>query len=237
MRYQAKCNHCGRGFKINAQGGQRVKIRCPYCRNNVTVWLPDSAMSGNKVNNRGNKMRIFRAALAVVVIGAAIGLGTWHLYQQRINEKVLHEKLRAAHRKAHRDSLMKVRMEQNVRKHEMEEREMRDKSIGNFLKSFYLDAILGGNNAYMYENNITESCRKKLRDSYSEDCETAECLNWKIFAPESDAVDFNSLRRNLSISHHLDDWYKVRLVQYGHTEYRYIKVLIIDGNVEIDDVK
>jgi len=246
MQYQAKCNYCGRDFKIKAQGGQRVKCPCPYCGNSVTVWLPDTAKNnlpiqgsnaGNSKRKNRNGAKIFLTALLVVVAGVAIGLGVWYVYQQNANERLLNERLREAYRKAHRDSLTQVRMEQDARRHEAEEKEIREKSIGNFIKSFYLDAIFGDNNVSIYENNITERCRETLRSSYEGECETAECLDWGMFAPDDGESDFNSLRRNLYVSHYMDDWYKVRMVQHGHTEYRYIKVLIIDGNIKIDDVK
>lgn len=234
MHYKAKCVHCGCYFKLDAQGGQRVRCSCPYCGSDVEVWLPEPV---RKIQGKGkvrrNTVKILLVSALVIAVGLVSG---WYAYRRSVENHVA-ERMKEAYRKAHRDSLMRIRTEQDLRRHKTEVKEMRERNIGNFIKSFYLDAVLGDDDADLYRRNLTERCREKICGQFGYDSGASEGIVWKPFAPDGDEPDTGSLRRNLYVSHHVDDWYKVRLVQYGHTEYRYVKAFVVDGNVMIDDVR
>lgn len=238
MKYRAKCNKCGREFNIEAQGGQRVKCGCPYCGKEVTVLLPDVQKKSDKRRSGGNGMKVFLVTLFVVIVGLAAGVTLWYVYQQNKNSVMLAEKLKEANRKAHRDSLMSIRNAQDNRRHEAEELEIREKSIGNFIKTFYLDAIFGDNSPEIYKASLTPGCLERLAEKlHSHHDDHADETIWHLFAPMGKEHDLPCLRKHLSVSHYMDNWYKVRLVDNGQTEYRYIRALIVDGNVKIDDVR
>lgn len=238
MKYRAKCNKCGREFNIDAQGGQRIKCECPYCGKEVTVLLPKVSPKATERRNQSNGVKVFLVTLLVVVLGLAAGITLWYVYRQNQNHEMLTEQLKEAHRKAHRDSLMTIRNAQDTRRHEAEEKEIREKSIGNFIKTFYLDAIFGDNSPESYKTSLTANCLERLNNKlHNHNGDDAEMSIWHSFAPMGNAHDLPCLRKHLSVSHYMDNWYKVRLVDNGQTEYRYIRALIVDGNVKIDDVK
>lgn len=241
MKYRAKCNGCGQYFLIEAQGKRELKCSCPYCAKSLTVCLAGETgqvrRTADEKKGERRGMKIFITALVVVVIGVFAGCLSWYLYQQNVNERQLADKLKAARRKAHQDSLIQIRAARDARRLGEEQQVIKEKSVENFLKSFCLDAVMGNDNVNVYGKCLTEKCREVLREAYGQDRDVSESFASWIFARDRDNVDMNSLRRNLLVSHYVDDWYRIRLVRHGETEYKYVKVIFRYGEIMIDDVR
>lgn len=180
-------------------------------------------------------MKTIGRILLGMVLGALVGGGGMWLYMEYVNGQ--HDAVRAEQeflmrRKAHKDSLLQIRAEQENRERLGREDELRRRAIAGFIADFYREAILGRGTVKAYEMNLTEHCRERLKDGSGR-------LTWSLFGADAagDDTDREALRHNLRVTYEEDDWYRVHLILHGMTEFRYVKAVVKGRDVMIDDVR
>lgn len=247
MQYHVTCNKCNRAFTITADSGERMHCTCPYCGQPLLVNLPAMASPASPVvqqpaagqggkDNRGSGLKILLTVLIVLVLGAA-GIFAFVQWQDSQEAARLEKQARL---KAHADSLMQIRAQQNAQEAEAQRTEAQRKSVCSFIKSFYLKAVLLDDpDVEFYERYLTDYARRMVFGVASDpDAEDYRWLSWQdAFGNRGVEPDYDQLQRNINVVPAEGNWYKVRLSQNGETVYRHIKVLTQDGHVLIDDVR
>lgn len=255
MQYHVTCNKCNRAFTITADSGDRMKCTCPYCGQSLLVNLPAMAEPVTPVvqqpvspsvqlpvtgqgddDGKGTAVKILLTVLIVLILG---GLGVFAFVQWQNKKEAARLELQAQC-KAHADSLMQIRAQQEAQEAEAQRVDEQRKSVCNFIKSFYQKAVLVDDvDVNFYERYLTDYCRRMIfgvLEDYESDVEDGT-IWWGAFGNTASDPDKIQLLRNLSITPVEGNWYKVRLTQDGATEYRQLKVLTKDGHVLIDDVR
>lgn len=255
MQYNVTCNKCNRAFTIMADGGDRMRCTCPYCGQSLLVNLPTMAEPVTPVvpqpvnpsaqppvsgqggsEGKGTGLKIFLTVLIVLILGGLCVFG----FVQWQNKKEAARLELQAQRKAHADSLMQVRAQQDEQEAQAKKQDEERKSIVRFLESFYKKAVLADDvDVDFYQRYLTDYCRRMVF-GVATDYETEVddgTLWWGAFGNTATIPNYTQLLRNLNITPMEGSWYKVRLTQDGETEYRQIKVLSKDGHVLIDDVR
>ncbi len=244
MQYHVTCNKCKRTFTITSEGGERMRCTCPYCGQPLLVNLPavvQPVMSPGRSPvrpQRGNDghlgVRIIMTVLVVLVLG---GLGAFGFIEWQRQQESARLELQAQ-RKAHADSLMRVRARQEAVAAEEQRKEEQRRAVCRFLQSFYEKAVLTDEDPSFYERYLTSYCRQMV---FGVDAENSDVDKWTAwwgaFGSMAESPDFAALKQNLRVLPAEGNWYRVRLSQEGITEFRHVKVSTTDGHVLIDDVR
>lgn len=247
MQYNVTCNKCHRAFTITADGNENFHCNCPYCGQSLLVNLPTLAspvtpsvqqpiMGQGEQKGSGSTLKVLLTILIVLILGglAVFGYIYWNNQQEAAQQEL------QAQRKAQADSMMQVRAQIEAQEAEAQRQDEKRKSICRFLESFYKKAVLAEDaDADFYSRYLTDYCHRMVfgtqnGDDYDSDQWT---VWWGAFGNTASEPDFNQLQRNLKVDAIDDNWYKVRLLQDGETEYRQVKVLSQDGHILIDDVR
>lgn len=252
MEYRVTCSNCGQVYRINASGGQSVRSVCPNCGHKMLVslplvdgtWQPATASDRQSDNGRGGKHggRHWLLVLLTIIIGVGVGCGIWHVVQQkRIADEQQRVAVRMA-RKAHLDSLMQLRNQQEAQERETLKAQADQKETIAFLRYFYVDCVFSNTGRRLeYVYNLSENCFQKIQSgSGEEEGEgNAKGVNWEMFGPSSPSInlqrDRDELIRNFKVIHYHDNWYRVRLSAHGLTEYRQVEAFPYRGKVIIND--
>lgn len=249
MKYEVTCNNCGQRYRIEASGGRTVRSVCPNCGHKMLVNLPhvDSDYEvigspvdgGNGGNNRkgkgGNNVVVVLLAL---ILGLLAGGIAWLVYQQhKANaEQEFIEKKEA--RKAHMDSLMQLRNQQEAEEREAKEEQSNRRKTISFLHDFYENCFFGYADPEIYSTSLSEACYNKLSTSADENGEKE--IDWSRLGPgfetkEDMKNDREELARNFFIRHESGNWYRIRFSARGMTEYRRIEAFPYHGKIIIND--
>lgn len=147
-----------------------------------------------------------------IVLGGLVGGGAmWGFikYDEYRKEQKRIAQQEEDQRIAHRDSLLRIRAQQDEQVMQEEKIEAERKVMSEFLTSFYLEEVLGNKSA-------------SFRAFLDADCEATR----NDFLPDVDKLsrdERRSLERRLRVAHDHDDWYRVHLVIDGATTYRYVQ--------------
>lgn len=247
MQYKVTCNHCGQQFVIEAQAGQTVQCTCPFCQQEMVLALPEPVQPAPPPVTtpplEKKRSGCGPAWILMVICGIVLAMGVvgyvWLRQVQIEQDRKWTERQERARQKAHTDSLMRIRSEQEAQERSNAQQEARHKTISRFIEAFYLKAILTPKGGAGYEHYLTEHCKEKLTDVQQDDSLSTgkERLAWWMFGPDSQQPDYESMRGRIQVVHEDGDWYRVSLVERGQTAYRHVKVSIVGGNVLIDDVR
>lgn len=185
-------------------------------------------------------MKTVRDIIIGVILGGAVAFGgvwlyyQYHDYQEEVAEA---KRIKSEARKAHRDSLMQIRKNQEEMLIAENDKEIRQKVVTRFLTEFYENAFFANKaSANNYKSNLTDNCLKKLQGT-SDDGSPDGHIAWERFLSGSEKPDVRSLRRFFRITPEEDGWYRVHLVEGGITTCRRIKVILKGNQILIDDVK
>ncbi len=250
MRYKITCSHCGQPFMIDTEGNRIVRCACPTCGEMLRVQLGEINASGNtyvNVNGVSSKIKpIWIIAVLFLLIGGGV---LWYYLDKDHKEYLMSVEQKQARRKAHRDSLMRIRAAQEEQVQNQEKTEKQQKEICEFLKTFYAEAVLGEENRNGYLRYFTSHARERFCERTQSDSLSAahgfmdtesSSIDWNSFYPRRmvlEDADIERLIKNLKVISDNNDWYKVRLVHQGTTEYVYIKVMTQGGRILIDDCR
>ena len=186
-------------------------------------------------------MKAFKYIFIGIVIGGLLSSGAYWLYDSYREYKeaeaaAIQKKIEK--RKAHRDSLMQIRNAEEEQERAENHKDIERRVVLRFLKEFYDDVIFEEDYpSDKYKHYLTKNCQKKLRDAYTYDCPDNNCLAWWIFRPSGQDVNLDELESHFRVTPEDDDWYRIHFVQDGRTEFRYVKVIVEDSSILIDDVK
>ena len=185
-------------------------------------------------------MRTIRDIIIGVVFGGAVAFGgVWLYYQYHDYKEEIAEAKRIKNeaRKAHRDSLMQIRKNQEESLIAENDKEIRQKVVIRFLTEFYENAFFADKaSANSYRCNLTDNCLRKLQGT-NDDGSPNGHLAWNRFLSGSEKPDIRSLRRFFRITPEEDGWYRVHLVEGGITTYRHLKIVLKGNQILIDDMK
>lgn len=250
MQYQVTCNHCHKRFRIEAGDEETIRCTCPYCAQSLLIRLArrPSVSSPQKVRQAGqpvvapmkkrtdSKAKMMVAILTAVLSGGGIAAGLIYWQHKQAAQTALIQQ----QRKAHRDSVARLRQAIQDKAMADEQARQRQAATCRFLESFYRKSVLTDGDPSFYERYLTDYCRTMIlgisagEESGEEDRWAAW---WGAFGTLSAAPDFHALAAHLRVSFYKDDWYKVRLSQDGVTEFRLIRVVYDGGQVLIDEVR
>lgn len=158
-------------------------------------------------------MRTLGQILIGVILGAIVGGGGMWTYQKYSDYRREQQQLaqqEAEQRQAHKDSLLRVRAQQDEKYQQEERVEAEQKVMCECLASFYREEVLG-DRAPSLKPFLDDSCHA-TRDDF---------LPPHLKRMTKD--DRRSLDRRLRVAHDHDDWYRVHLVINGATTYRYLR--------------
>ncbi len=113
-------------------------------------------------------------------------------------------------RKAHADSLLRIRAAQDEQERARESEERLCADVIHDLKMFYLDSVL---------------VEKPLKQ------------NVRFGLPGCSSQDLKLMRQRLQIFHDSGDWYRVKLVSAQGSLFRYVKVLVQGRDIVLDEVR
>ena len=246
MEYHVTCSKCHRVFTITAEGGDSMHCTCPYCGQGLHVNLPAVAQpvvspvvqpaAGREDKPGGGIwLKILVTVLTVLVVGGLgiFGFAVWQDRQEAAEQEI------RLQRKAHADSLMQIRAQQDAQAREDQRREKQRQAVCSFLLSFYRQAVFTtDDDPSYYARYLTPYCRQMIFGVDPGDgAEDRWESWWAAFGNFNNEYDFEELSRNLRITPVDDNWYKVRLSEHGLTETRTIRVKVSDGHILIDDVR
>lgn len=240
MQFHVTCSNCQRTFTITSDGGERMRCTCPYCSQSLVVNMPSivqpiQGSSEKKANsNRGNGLKILLTILIVILLSAIAIFGyiEWNKHQDSILQQ------EQAARKAHADSLVKIREQQAAEAVQAKKIEAQQRQISKFLISFYEKAVLTDDDPMYYARYLTAYCREMIFGGYPNNTDVDRwTLWWGTFGGSFSQPDYDLLKTNLRVTPGQNGWYNVRLSQDGLTEIRQVKLLTKDGHILIDDVR
>ncbi len=249
MQYQVTCNKCEKHFFINGEGGKEMRCTCPYCSGQLLVSLPIVAQP---IRSRGATeqsavqhpipsdeqpsskwLKVFVVFLLLLIAAA----GAFYAFTQWRTQQALAQQALAAQRKAHQDSLIAIRAQQDAAEEAAQKKEEEQQRVCRFLTDFYRKAIIPYGDPTFYDKYLTRYCHQLIYSDEAYNEGDAWQMWWSLFGMMSQSPKEEELISNLTVTPISDNWYKVRLSQGGATEFRQIKVIIEHGQVMIDDVK
>lgn len=248
MQYQVICNKCGKNFFIDGESGKEVHCTCPYCAQQLLVSLPIVAQPFHtpaqpeqiplqrpirQKQSSGTGLKLLIALLLVLIIGG----GAFYAFTQWRNMQEVARQELAAQRKAHQDSLMRIRAQEEAAQAAEEQKQEQQQRVCRFLADFYQKAIIPYGDPTYYDKYLTGYCRQLVASETQYNEGDAWQMWWALFGMMNQSPNEAELIRNLTVTPISDNWYRVRLSQGGKTEFRQIKVVIDHGQVMIDDVK
>lgn len=253
MYYKIKCDNCGLSYKIEAQGGRTIRSVCPHCGHKMLVNLPDvETVNGQPLADDGvkntpeqkqKKSGSWRWILLAIFFGLAVGGGIWAFLQH-------HEKAEAEERialkkarKAHMDSLMQLRNQQEAEEREARESQQNQQMVEDFLTQFYNDCFFGYVEPSVYSGNLSEKCYQKMSgNTDAADEGSSDDIEWSQLGPHFDTEDADDaykeeLKKNFRIEHDRGNWYRVCFQAHGATDYRLVEAVPYKGKVIINDYR
>lgn len=243
MKYEVTCGNCGKRYRIDAIGGQTINSVCPNCGHKITVCLPyvnigNASEKSAKPSNKHNAVFIAFA----IILGVSVGAVAWWTYQHKLITDEQERRASKAAYKAHIDSLMQLRNQQEAEEESERQAVAEQKATATFLLNFYNDWFIpvwlaSKSNPTEYANNLSQQCYEKLIQS---DENNNKHINWDMLGPHfristEDATDLNKLSRNLVVTHDHDSWYRIRFTAHGVTEFRHIEVFVYKSRIIIND--
>ena len=171
-------------------------------------------------------MRTFVQILTGVVLGSLVGGGAmWGYlnYRDYVRERLETEQMMADQRQMHKDSLLRIRAQQDEMYQQEEKTEQERKVMCEYLASFYLEEIFDDQSSSL-KPFLAENCHAERHD----------------FLPSVGKLskdDRRSMERRLRVAHDHDDWYRVHLVIDGATRYRYVQAKRKGGDIIILGVR
>ncbi len=247
MKYEVTCGNCGRRYRIEAIGGQTIKSVCPNCGHKMAVSLPyvNTANAYSRLPNKPTKSKGKHYAAFVtlaIVLGIAAGAGSWAAYRHKVATDEQERRASKAAYKAHMDSLMQLRNQQEAEQQAAREAAAEQKAAATFITSFYKDWFIptwisSKGSPTEYAGNLSQQCYERLRKA---DESGYGGIDWDLLGPRfhisTDGTrDLEELSRNLAVIHDHDGWYRVRLAAHGITEFRHVEVLAYKNQIIIND--
>lgn len=254
MQYKVTCSNCSGQFIIEAQAGQTVQCRCPFCQNEMVVALPEAVepptapqqprmpqrpLPSGQPKRNGCSWQWGVIAVILIAVVAALGGYLWLSSVQAEQDRQWEQRRQQQQLKAHSDSLMRIREAEEARQRNDNMQEVRERNISRFIEAFYLKAVLTPQGGRGYEHYLTTHCLEKLTTIDEGDSIQPRRTDvaWRLFRTDSQQPDYETMRGRLQVVSEGDDWYRVSLVERGQTTYRHLKVSIEGSNILIDDVR
>ena len=124
MQYKVTCSNCSGQFIIEAQAGQTVQCRCPFCQNEMVVALPEAVepptapqqprmpqrpLPSGQPKRNGCSWQWGVIAVILIAVVAALGGYLWLSSVQAEQDRQWEQRRQQQQLKAHSDSLMRIR--------------------------------------------------------------------------------------------------------------------------------
>lgn len=148
-----------------------------------------------------------------IILGALVGGGAmWGFmtYNDYRKEQQALRQREADQKQAHKDSLMRVRAQQDEMYQQEEKTEAERQLMCEYLTTFYREEIFGDHSSSL-KPFLDDSCHAERSDFLPYTSEKLSKDNRRI------------MEKRLRIAHDHDDWYRVHLVVDGATTYRYVQ--------------
>lgn len=230
MVYEVTCSACGTRYRVTSPGGETRRVACPSCGRRQTVSFPAQKQPQKKSSEL---RKALWAMLAVLVIGLPAGGYGWYVYDQhQRDERQAFEQRRAA-RRAHVDSLNRMRALQEKRELDELRQKAQDERVARFLTRFYDETYFGSESPDTWRESLTERCYRKLLTDGGD--ATADRLAWQRLQPSIPDADRRELHDNLRVQPRENGWYGVVFRARGMTQTRLVRVVASGGLLLIDD--
>lgn len=245
MQYEVTCNKCGRKFMITADGGEEMDCTCPYCSRHFKVSVPlvakpvsEQTVYPTTAEEEEKSSHLGVTVLVVIFILLLAGAASYFGVMEWKRREAIARQEYLAGRRAHADSLRRVRAQEEATTKKAEQQEKQQQRVARFLVSFYQKAVIPYGDPSFYEQYLTPNCLQILYNGEERNMDVDKwTLWWGLFGMMNQSPNGEELVRNLAATPIADNWYKVRLSQQGETEFRQIKVQLSNGQVFIDDVR
>lgn len=238
MQYEVRCNNCGHYYHIEGQESNVVNSYCPKCGCPIKVSLPLVSSKNCKIEKTSEVSKAIRAALIVIIVGLVLGGGGYWLFLQHQEKEQLSQLQDMRIAKAHQDSLMYVRAQQEAAEQAQSRREERQQYVKAFLHQFYEDGMFGGGNLDNYREDLTETCFQKLKlAAMNTGSNEGELAWWELNPYPQESEEEKVAIGDFRIQPQGDDWYDVSLIVNGTTYTKQVKALLHEGHVLIDDYR
>lgn len=266
MEYKITCPNCGYKYRFTATGGQSLIATCPNCGQRMKVNLPtangqeqtatpqdngDGNANGyansvpcngqdNPKNEKKGKSRQTKIILLALILGIVVGIVGWFAWQQHEKNSAEAQLEEKEARKAHMDSLMALRNQQEAEEQQYEQEQDKKKQVTDFLNNFYTVWFTGGDMSE-FSNNLSEQCYEKLQTSLDEESDsTGSDIDWTPICPTlGNAMEGSraSGAVKISVVRYEDNWYRVTFTNDEATESRQIEAFPQNGKVIINDYR
>lgn len=265
MEYRVTCKNCGFKYRFRAEAGQTIICQCPNCGQKMRVNLPSENKSETVAsgipdtpepqgNNHGEKKsgKSTTNVLLVILLVVVVGFIAWFAIQQKHkNDEQARIELQEA-RKAHMDSLMALRNQQEAEEKAAQEKMRDQEETISFLNEFYAGWLSGSKTPADYEDHLSQSCYDRLHKVviYENEDGTNErdSVEWSRLLPYMSSMQGKSteqfisekgedLLSSLSINHYDGNWYRINMSANGEGGSREIEAFPQNGRVIINDFR
>lgn len=232
MVYEVTCSACGMRYRVTSPGGETRRVACPGCGRRQTVAFPAQKQPRRKASEL---RKALWAMLAVLAIGLPAGGYGWYVYDQRQrDERQAFERQRAA-RRAHVDSLNRVRAMQEKRELDEARQKTEDERVTRFLTHFYDETFFGSESPDTWRESLTERCYRHLLADGGD--AASDRLAWERLQPTIPGQNRQELFDNLRVQPQENGWYGVVFCSRGMTQTRSVRVVHHNGLLLIDDYR